>query len=309
MHSDLQKIEDYRKDNYVSDLLKKGFEFYPIFKVEYSPRGPANQCEQNSLSYVKRRVKMKMSFEEWQKKQLEPFHGRTSWLSEPFITQTKYQQYLDKFEDGPDLMYGYIIVEPENLIHHWMVFEKRAMEVTMLRHTQNVVGYLMKKMDKNSWVNADNYWDVKQGKLGFNESIRKTIYKMIITESIQSVKELKRYLIGRRKLSQSEMENISPSFTYSLKHGILMSIPIAIIDGLDPEPSSWTDDNGEVKEYKKGHRIKEPIEVEYDSELELFNLQNGNHRIKQAKLNGDDNILAFVQMPRLYDYEVLLKNY
>lgn len=142
-----------------------------------------------------------------------------------------------------------------------------------------------------------------------HSNLKKIIYKTILTESIQSVKELKQYLVGRRKLTQFEMESISPSFTFSLRHGILMNIPIDMIEGLDPEPANWTSDDGSVQDYKKGGKIKEPIEVQYDPESNVFSLQNGNHRIKQAKINGDEKILAFVEMPRLYDYEVLLRNY
>jgi hypothetical protein len=138
--------------------------------------------------------------------------------------------------------------------------------------------------------------------------IKKSIL-LILKEDISSIKQLKKYLVGRRKLTQSEMESASPSFSYSLRHGILMHIPINMIDGLDPEPATWTDDDGAIQSYKKGTKIKEPIEVQYDPELGLFSLQNGNHRIKQANLNGDEKILAFVELPRLYDYEVLLRNY
>jgi hypothetical protein len=72
-------------------------------------------------------------------------------------------------------------------------------------------------------------------------------------------------------------------------------IPIQKIHGLDPTPSDWTDDEGNVRKYKKGEPITKSIEVVYDVNNDIYLLQNGNHRIKQAKLNGDKYIRAFIQ--------------
>lgn len=72
-------------------------------------------------------------------------------------------------------------------------------------------------------------------------------------------------------------------------------IPINKITGLDPEPSDWTDDYGNVKQFKKGEKINTPIEVIYDSVNNIYYLQNGNHRVKQAKINGDKYIEALVE--------------
>lgn len=85
--------------------------------------------------------------------------------------------------------------------------------------------------------------------------------------------------------------------TYSLSRAILMNVPMDKIDGLDPSPSTWLDDKGFEREYKKGGKIKKPIELEYDSDEDVFYMQNGNHRYKQAKINGDTYILSFVQLP------------
>lgn len=139
--------------------------------------------------------------------------------------------------------------------------------------------------------------------------IRSTVLRELLTESLENLKSIKPYLVGRRKLSQSDMAKLSPHFTYSLSHGILMKIPVDKIVGLDPEPSSWVDDGGNDREYTKGEQILEPIEVQYDEDENQFDLMNGNHRIKQAKTNGDSTILAFVELPRPFMYDSILRSY
>ncbi len=67
-------------------------------------------------------------------------------------------------------------------------------------------------------------------------------------------------------------------------------IPIAKIDGLEPTPAA-ADEEG----YWKGRPILQPIEVSYDRSNDLYMLYAGNHRVTQAKLNGDAFIRAFVQ--------------
>jgi hypothetical protein len=141
------------------------------------------------------------------------------------------------------------------------------------------------------------------------KQVRSTVLRELLTESLENLRTIKQYLVGRRKLSQSEMAKISPNFTYSLSHAILMQIPVDKIVGLDPEPSSWVDDKGDNRQYSKGENIKEPIEVQYDEDQNQFDLMNGNHRIKQAKLNGDSTILAFVELPRPFMYDSILRPY
>ncbi len=67
-------------------------------------------------------------------------------------------------------------------------------------------------------------------------------------------------------------------------------IEIDKIDGLEPTPAA-SDDEG----YRKGRIIKQPIEVVYEAAEDKYYLYGGNHRITQAKLNGDKFIRAFVQ--------------
>lgn len=95
--------------------------------------------------------------------------------------------------------------------------------------------------------------------------------------------------------------------TYQLSHGLLMNIPISKITGLDPEPKMWVDDDGKNRTFEKGQTIKTPIEVKYDPDLNLYELYNGNHRLKQAKINGDTHIIAFVEFPNKSYYSSLIQ--
>lgn len=120
--------------------------------------------------------------------------------------------------------------------------------------------------------------------------------KLILTENqirfIMEGRTLKPKPIIRRVLSQKEMVQLGGN--YHLSKGVLMWIPVNMIDGLDPEPSTWQDDEG-IHNFIKGQKIIKPIEVIYNSDNNVFYLQDGNHRVKQAKLNGDLYIKAFVE--------------
>lgn len=86
---------------------------------------------------------------------------------------------------------------------------------------------------------------------------------------------------------------------YHVQHGILMNIPVEKIDGLDPEPGSWSDDDGNYNDFKPGQKITKPIEVKYNPDLDIYILWDGNHRVTQAKVNGDKFIKAFVQSDKI----------
>lgn len=94
-------------------------------------------------------------------------------------------------------------------------------------------------------------------------------------------------------LTHNEMINLGA--TGSLSNAYERYIPIDKIVGEDPTPSDWTDDSGKVNKFEKGGKIKSSIEVIYDLDDDLYYLQNGNHRLHQAKVNGDKYIRAFVQ--------------
>lgn len=89
----------------------------------------------------------------------------------------------------------------------------------------------------------------------------------------------------------SHQDMLKLGATGSLSRAFERYIPLDKIEGLDPEPSTW----GDGYEFKKGEEIKSSIEVIYDKDRDVYYLQNGNHRIKQAKVNGDKYIRAFIQ--------------
>lgn len=86
----------------------------------------------------------------------------------------------------------------------------------------------------------------------------------------------------------------------------LLRIPIDKIEGLEPDISDWVDEKGNIRRFQKGERIRIPIEVEYHKDGDTFILYNGNHRVKQAKINGETSILAFVEVANK-DYDSLQK--
>ncbi len=117
--------------------------------------------------------------------------------------------------------------------------------------------------------------------------------RKIIREELQKI--LKPKLLSNKVYSQKEMVEMGGN--YHLAHGMLMMIPVAQIDGLDPEPGGWTDDEGEYHEFSDKEKINlsnaKPIEVHYQDGV--YMLYDGNHRVTQAKINGDKFIKAFVQ--------------
>ena len=69
-------------------------------------------------------------------------------------------------------------------------------------------------------------------------------------------------------------------------------IPLDALDGLEPRPSNNESDDGE---YHKGTQITQPIEVKFDGDNNVYMVYSGNHRIAQARANGQTHILAFVE--------------
>lgn len=129
---------------------------------------------------------------------------------------------------------------------------------------------------------------------------------MITIKTFESFSELD--IIPKSKKIFSQAEMAKSGGMYNLQHGILAMIPISKVDGLDPAPGSWTDDEGNTHDFTKGTKVDKPIEVIYDEDSDLYMLQNGNHRMQQALLNGDDYIIAFVQASSRKIYNKLLEN-
>ena len=72
-------------------------------------------------------------------------------------------------------------------------------------------------------------------------------------------------------------------------------IPIKQLDGLEPVPANNFTASGK---YIKGRKVTQPIEVAYDTAQDKFMVYGGNHRIAQAKANGQTHIKAFVEPDR-----------
>jgi len=95
-----------------------------------------------------------------------------------------------------------------------------------------------------------------------------------------------------------------------LSEAMLVYIPLSKITGRDPVPRTFVDESGEEREFKKGRKITAPIEVLTD-DLESFALYAGNHRVRQAEVNGQEYILAFVECSsgNIDDYSKLGQKY
>jgi hypothetical protein len=93
-----------------------------------------------------------------------------------------------------------------------------------------------------------------------------------------------------KKYSKQQM--IALGADGSLSFGYLLDVPINKLTGLEPSPSNNESPDGK---YHPGTIIKVPIEVKYDKENDSYVVYGGNHRIAQAKANGQTTIKAFVE--------------
>lgn len=94
-----------------------------------------------------------------------------------------------------------------------------------------------------------------------------------------------------------------------LTDAVLLNIPLDKIDGRDPIPADYVDEKGNVSQFRPGKKINVPIEVEWNNASDTFVLYGGNHRVRQAEINGDSSIIAFVQADDVEEYSTLLRNY
>jgi hypothetical protein len=76
-----------------------------------------------------------------------------------------------------------------------------------------------------------------------------------------------------------------------LNNASLMDIPLHKIDGREPVPAM---EGG----YRKGRKIRVPIEVVHQTDNDVYMLYAGNHRVHQAEINGQTHIPAFVERER-----------
>ena len=74
----------------------------------------------------------------------------------------------------------------------------------------------------------------------------------------------------------------------SLNNAVEIQMPISRIEGLEPVPAM---EGG----YVPGRSITQPVEIRYDKDLDQFTLYSGNHRVQQARVNGESTVPAFVE--------------
>ena len=122
----------------------------------------------------------------------------------------------------------------------------------------------------------------------YENKVAESFSKYILNESIRILNESP--LLRDRIYNQSEM--LARGADGHLDKAYERYIPIDKLDGLEPEPTNNESDDGL---YHAGKAIKRPIEVEYDEGDDKYMVYGGNHRIAQAKANGDTHILSFVK--------------
>lgn len=103
----------------------------------------------------------------------------------------------------------------------------------------------------------------------------------------------KRSDLPARLLSKAQL--IARGADGHLTCGVERFVPLDKLDGLEPEPANNESDDGL---YHAGRRITQPIEVAYDAALDVYMVYGGNHRIAQARANGQTHIAAFVEPDR-----------
>jgi hypothetical protein len=105
-----------------------------------------------------------------------------------------------------------------------------------------------------------------------------------------SNKNIKTSQLIKKLYSKQEMINAGADGYFS--EAILLDIPVEKIIGREPIPASYVDEDGTERQFLDKRKIFVPIEVEYDDGQ--FVLYGGNHRLRQAEINGDKYIKAFV---------------
>ena len=94
-------------------------------------------------------------------------------------------------------------------------------------------------------------------------------------------------------LTKADM--IERGATGTLTKGFERFIKTSKVVSESKEPDTWVDDEGTRREYTRGTLILHPIEVRFDKTEDVYYLVNGKSRLKQALINMDEYILAFVE--------------
>ena len=105
----------------------------------------------------------------------------------------------------------------------------------------------------------------------------------------------------------TKQEMINAGADGSLPDAVFVYIPVNLITGKEPVPRNFVDKEGKEQEFTPGRKVEVPIEVEYDNGQ--FVLYGGNHRVKQAEVNGQQSIPAFVYCRNGDEYSKILMEY
>jgi len=111
-----------------------------------------------------------------------------------------------------------------------------------------------------------------------------------LMESAEEQKKLRSYAYSQKSMLERGADG-------HLSSAYERYVPMHKLDGLEPTPTNNESDDGK---YHYGKPVKQPIEVKYDADEDKYTVYGGNHRIAQAKANGDTHILAFVEPDRRY---------
>lgn len=143
---------------------------------------------------------------------------------------------------------------------------------------------------------ADQYRMATSGAAGFgqvlgeNISPRGLLGVTAAAVSPASVTKISDYIKApKRLLSKKEMIDRGADGFLSRAHE--MDVPLDKLDGLEPVPAADT----LTGKYAPGREITQPIEVVYDAATDKYIVYGGNHRIAQARANGQKSIKAFVE--------------
>lgn len=129
--------------------------------------------------------------------------------------------------------------------------------------------------------------DVFMGALGLPggpESKARLAGELLAAAPLGTLRSMAKMLTKEQMLARGADGHLSRAFE--------AHIPIDKLDGLEPVPANVDTPDGK---YAPGRQITQPIEVVHDAATDKYMVYAGNHRIAQARANGDKTIPAFVE--------------
>jgi len=183
------------------------------------------------------------------------------------------------------------IYDDNSLWKIWQCRNRPRIRVNIYRAVPKGVNTI----NQGDWVTITRSYAKDHGEREFPKGTWKILTKIVPAKDLwtngDSIHEWGYYInpdpkVGERKIYSKE-EMLKMGADGHLSRATLHKIPMSKIEGREPTP--------EPDDYKPGREITQPIEVEYDSGIDKYILYSGNHRVRQAEINGQKYILAFVQ--------------